>query len=271
MCERWAPVTTLTITLSGGTTTEPWHKKRDKEHLLANLPYKAIVTDHNGLPKANIGVTITTDVTSDSGGHVHTNGRPKGKLVDQVGATVKTIDGKVTITGNTDGSGAFAFTFGAEEASGEHKLTATCSNCKAPANATVDVAIQGLMLLNADPTGYKLRGATEPHPGNHYFSPAAMVQIINLAHGYRKEFGKLLLLNDSSLTKGGLFDIAGNWAPSHKGHRAGIVLDINNYRDGRDPDFERFAEDLYAITAKWEGPDVTPTPHYHLRLTGKDN
>ena len=67
----------LTISLSGGTNTEPWHKKHDPEHTKANLPYKAIVKDQDGQPKANINVTITTDVTSDSGGHVHTNGRPR--------------------------------------------------------------------------------------------------------------------------------------------------------------------------------------------------
>ena len=89
------------------------------------MPYKAIVKDQNGQPKANVRVTITTDVTSDSGGHLHTNGRPKGKLVDKTGATVSTKDGMVTIQGSTDGSGVFAFTFGAEEASGTHTLTAT--------------------------------------------------------------------------------------------------------------------------------------------------
>lgn len=127
------------------------------------------------------------------------------------------------------------------------------------------------MFLDDDPLSYELRGETDTHINNHYFSPAAMVAIINLAHGYRKKFGALLKINDSSLIKGGLFDISGNWMPSHKGHRRGIVVDINNYRVERNIGFERFALDNYGITAKWEGLDVTDTPHYHLWLTGKDN
>ncbi len=261
----------LTLTLSGDTTTEPWHKKRDKEHTSANLPYQAIVRDQNGQPKANVSVTISADVTSDSGGHIHINGRPKGKLVAATAGTVSTKDGTDTITGITDGSGVFAFTFGAEEASGSHTLMANCTGCKAPANSTINVAIQGLMLLDADPLSYELRGETDTHINNHYFSPAAMVKVINLAHGYREKFGTLLKINDSSLIKGGLFDITGNWAPSHKSHRRGIVLDINNYRVERNKGFERFALDNYGIIAEWEGSDVTPTPHYHLLLTGKDN
>ena len=109
-----------------------------------------------------------------------------------------------------------------------------------------------------------------PFRRNHYFSPTALVQIINLAHGYKKKFGEPLKVNDSSLIKGGVFDLAQNWAPIHKSHRRGIVVDINNYRVDRNPDFEIFALD-FGIKAVWEGFDVTPTPHYHLWLTGKDN
>ena len=180
MCDALA----LTITLSGATSTEPWHKKHDPEHIKANLSYKAIVTDQNGQLKANVSVSITTDVTSDSGGHVHANGRPKGKLVDQTGAAVSTKNGKNTISGTTDGSGVFAFTFGAEEASGTHTLTATCDGCKDPATSTVKAEIPGLMLLDQNPLSYELRGSLDPHPGNHYFSPAAIVKVINLAHTY---------------------------------------------------------------------------------------
>lgn len=267
-CDR---VSNLNITLSGNTSIEPWHKKRDPNHTNANLPYKAIVKDQNGRPKANENVTITTDVTSDSGGHVHANGRPKGRLVDKTGATVSTKEGKEKLEGKTDSSGVFEFTFGAEEASGTHTLTAKCySGCQTPATATVKAEIKGLVLLDADPLGYELRGSLDPHPGNHYFSSDAIIQIINLAHGYKQKFGELLKINDSSLINGGLFDISGNWTPSHKAHRKGIVLDINNYRVDPNPDFEILAK-KYGITPVWEDLDVTLTPHYHLWLTGKDN
>lgn len=258
----------LTITLAPEIATiEPWHKKHDKEHLKANLPYKAIVKDQNGQPKAGFAVTITTEVTSDSGGHVHTNNRPKGKLV--AGTAASTKDGKIEVKGKTNGIGIFEFTFGTEEASGTHTLTAKCdSGCQAPATATVKAEIKGLMLLNADPLGYELRGETDTHPGSHYYSPEAIVNIINLAHEYKKKFGKVLKINDSSLVSGGLFDITGNWTPSHKTHRKGIVVDINNYRTEPDPDFERLAK-RFGINPIWEGLDVTPTPHYHLLLIGE--
>ena len=91
-----------------------------------------------------------------------------------------------------------------------------------------------------------------------------------MAHGYKKKFGEPLKINDSSLVKGGVFDLAQNWAPIHKSHRRGRGVDINNYRAVPDPLFEEFARKM-KITAKWEGLDVTTTPHYHLWLTGKDN
>ena len=74
------------------------------------------------------------------------------------------------------------------------------------------------------------------------------------------------------MIKGGVFDLGQDWTyedNGHQGHRKGIVVDINNFRDGRDPRFERLAARFH-IDAKWEGPDVTSTPHYHLWLLGRD-
>ena len=81
-----------------------------------------------------------------------------------------------------------------------------------------------------------------------------------LAVDFLKLFGKPLILNDSSLKLGGLYDIKGYWTPSHEGHRKGIVVDINNFTE-RDFDFEALVADHNA-TAKWE----EDPPHYHIRL-----
>lgn len=256
-------VQALTITLTGGSTTEPWHKKHDPEHLKANLPYKAIVKDQNDQPKANIGVTITTEVTSDSGGHVHTNNRPKGKLIVDTGVSTKA--GKETITGTTNGSGIFEFTFGAEEASGTHTLTAKCdSGCQAPATATVDVGITSLIRMGYDKTCtsfYCLRGGLEgKHVDNHFYDWRAWIKVVLIAQDFKEEYGEVFKINDSSLIKGGLYDINGFWSPSHKGHRKGIVVDINSFTE-RDFDFEALVADHNA-TAKWE----EDPPHYHIRL-----
>jgi len=266
-----------TITLSGGTTTEPWNamETHDPDHMEANLPFVAIVKNQNGQPKAGVNVYISSDVVADTGGHNHNNGRPKGKLVDTHGiavSTISTVDGGATLSGVTDSGGIFWFTFGAEEASGKHTITTTCGGCiNNPQTATVNVAITGLMRLDDDricTTYFDLRGGLTPHPDNHYFTGAAMTQVVKLAIAFNKKYGELLKVNDSSLIKGGLYDIDQDWDTSHKGHRKGIVVDINNYQVPSRR-FESFAADLQ-IDARWEGPDVTATPHYHLRLLGRD-
>jgi hypothetical protein len=272
----------FSITLSGGTATEPWHKKWDQNHTSSNsnLSFNALVKNQNGQPKENVNVYISSDVTPGSGGHAHDNNRPKGWLAETPAKITAQIQagasqGSGILSGATDSSGAFAFTFGAEEASGEHRLTATCMGCSIPATSTVDVTIPDLMLLGVEPTSYDLQGYTDWHPGNHYFSESAIVKIINLAHAYRLDptfNNQLLIINDSSLVKGGVFDLGQDWTykpNGHQGHRKGTVVDINNYRNGPSPQFKRFAS-FFGITAKWEGPDVTATPHYHLWLLGED-
>lgn len=272
----------LTITLSGGSTTEPWHKKWDQDHTNSNsnLPFNAVVTDQNGQPQAGVNVYISSDATPGSGGHDHDNNRPKGKLVSNTPGEGLS-SGTASISGQTDSGGQFSFTFGAEEASGEHTLTATCeyngTACSNTATTNISVEIPGLMLLDADPKSYDLEGSTDSHHGNHYFSPEAMVLIINLAHAYLHDpdFKRLLIINDSSLIKGGVFDVGQDWtykSNGHQGHRKGIVVDINNYREGPDPDFEQFAID-HDVETIWEGP--TPKhpntlPHYHIQLLGRD-
>ena len=269
---------TLIITLSGSTTVEPWHKKFDADHKKMNLSYTATVTNTSGQPSPNIPVTITTDVTQDSGGHVHIDSRPKGKLVATPSGTptpVSTVGGKETILGTTDSNGIFSFTFGSEEASGTHTITAKCTGCQAPATATVKVEIPGLSMLDGNPLSYTLNGEKSWHPGSHYFSAAALTKIINLAHKFSHDPAfshQLLIINDSSLIKGGVFDLGQDWTYTpngHQGHRIGVVVDINNFH-AENPDFVIFAKNCCSIKAVWEGPDVTSTPHYHLWLIGKD-
>lgn len=277
LCERNTPVK-LNITLSGGAITRPWHKKFDKNHDLAdaNLPYKAIVLDQNGQPKANISVTVTTDVVSGSGGHAHYYARPKGRLVDKSGVGTSTLAGRASIFGFTDSNGVFAFTFGSEEASGTHIITASCdaNQCQSSATASVEVAISDLMQLGVDAKNYTLNGSTTPHPNSHYFSAAALIKISDFANTYadKKNFGELLIINDSSLEKGGVLDLGQDWTfkpNGHQGHRKGVVVDINNYRTTRSLQFEKFAL-ISGIKAVWEGPGMTKHPHYHLWLLGSD-
>jgi hypothetical protein len=266
MCERPAQKkSTLTITLQGDSSTVPWNKLKDPQHLLANVPFTAVVVNNGGPPPANLEVTITSDVTAKTGGHQHTNARPKGKL-SATPAGIATAPN--TFHGFTDSNGVVTFVFGAEEASGIHTLTATCSGCTA-GNATVEEKIQNLLRLDNDQICTKyfdLKGGWPAHPDNHYYETYSYIQILKLGVAFMEEYGELLQVNDSSLIKGGLYDINGGWSPSHKNHRKGIVVDINNFKE-RDLEFEQFVADHYAF-ASWEGKNVSPTPHYHIRLLG---
>jgi hypothetical protein len=262
-------IETLTITLSGGSTTEPWNEKHDPNHMKANLSFLAVVKNQNGQLKAGVDVSTSSDVTPQSGGHNHDGDRPKGKLVatqGNPGGAVSTVNGGNTLSGVTDSSGIFWFTFGAEQASGEHKITATCTGCIASAQNTVKAEIQGVMKLGDDKTctmTYCLQGGVT-HTDNHYFTGAAMTQIVKLAADYKKKYGELLKINDSSLIKGGLYDFKNTWNPPHNGHRTGMVVDINNF-SAEDARFEQFVANHQAI-ADWEDNP----PHYHLELLERD-
>lgn len=49
-----------------------------------------------------------------------------------------------------------------------------------------------------------------------------------------------VLVNDMSLRRGGLFDVGGNWTPSHYEHRNGTEVDMITERDPNDIDLVRF-------------------------------
>jgi hypothetical protein len=292
-CVRTIP-SNLTIIISGSSSTEPWHKKHDPDHLKSNLPYKAIVKDQNGQPKANISVTITTEVTSDSGGHVHTSGRPKGKLV--AGAVTSTKAGTESISGKTNGDGVFELTFGAEEVSGTHTLTAKCdSGCQAPATATVDVKVNGLEQIPGGASFYTLIdtdgtviGSTSGHKNNHYLTSDASTILLYMASSYHVEVkywtkpsnGKKsvpplpLYLNDASLVWGGVFDINGDWKVDHIEHRRGSVIDIRaNSKIGAIPsnNYIKFVDlaKYYGAHAKIHSPG-SDNQHFHVRLLNRE-
>jgi hypothetical protein len=261
------PPKSYSITIQGDSSVEPWNKLSDPKHSNSNVPFTAVVMNNNGPLPAGIKVTVTSDVTTNSGGHNHTSGRPKGKLA----ATATSITtAPSTFQGFADSNGVLTFVFGAEEASGEHTITATCDGCQAPANAKVDVLIPALGRLGDDGTCnqfFCLVGGKAWHPDNHYYTTAAMNQIVMLAYIFSSKdgFGEPLKINDSSLKKGGRFDIHQDWTFPHKGHRTGVVVDINNFSEP-DPYFEDMAAKFHIDASHWEDSP----PHYHLWLLGRN-
>jgi hypothetical protein len=88
---------------------------------------------------------------------------------------------------------------------------------------------------------------------------------------------QVLMLNDSSLPWGGLYDFnidKSQWANPHELHRQGIVVDINNFRT-QDADFEKWAARNFGVSPAWEpkpklsqDPVKRVPPHYHVRILG---
>lgn len=111
-----------------------------------------------------------------------------------------------------------------------------------------DVGIDGLELLPDPSTGdfyEKVRNSDINHPNTvaFYGTPFAIGALKGIALNYHtlttktdpntgELIGELLSINDMSLPRGGLFDIAGFWNQPHKEHRLGTSADIN--RNGID-------------------------------------
>jgi hypothetical protein len=116
-----------------------------------------------------------------------------------------------------------------------------------------------------------------------------MLKLIPLAAYYHDKFPNdpVLQLNDASLVRGGLFDIYSWvdengvvhtrstdpwWTPAHKGHRKGLIIDIQaNGTNTAIPQRNFIAfEDLMqrlGITANRENLNQSGG-HYHVRLLG---
>lgn len=189
----------------------------------------AYVYNQNGqyISSAKVQLEIT-EVVPNSGGHRHHEGRPKGTL--NGGQQIKPD----TITGGT-GNGGFAFSFTAPAAAGDHKLKATCTdrNCTLQGPDTVWVGIKNLIPLPAINSYVLLpnQDRDENHPDNHYMTYDAHIKLMQLADLYRRNFpgDPKLHINDASLVRGGLFDLAHNWSikpRGHKSHRHGKSVDI---------------------------------------------
>ena len=277
------------ITLSGGSEVETWNKETDASHKKATLIYTATVMDASkqpAQPAPNVEVTITTDVTENSGGHNHNNDRPKGKLAIP-SDPIK--DGKETITGKTDSKGVYSFVFGAEEASGTHTITATCKGCSNnPQTAPVNVKVDGLQPIPATPFMYSMQlpNRDTNHPATFYLTKASIGKLRTVAlYYYMATFKKKkkgvtpdFVLNDASLEWGGVLDCyltcnsaqypSTPWHKHHIEHRRGSVVDVKaNGLPGSivyDRDFRYWATYFRVGVGDLHGSGSSL--HYHLRL-----
>lgn len=232
----------------------------------------ARVLDAQNQPVPDIRVRIEVNVDTKSGGHDHGNdSRPRGSLGGSLNAH--------TVTGSTEAAG-FPFSFSAPAAAGDHTITATCveKSCGTETKK-IWVGIKDLYSLPAShpQARYVLIGETDEHLDNHYLTVNARLRLYTLVLAYQVAFpgAEPLHLNDASLEWGGIFDLAGNWTKSPRGHaehQRGTVIDIRaNNEYGAIPvenfaAFKKLAEDMGAhAKIHSEGEE---NQHFHVRLRG---
>jgi hypothetical protein len=246
-----------------------------------------VINTLTGQPKEGVTVSIKVDVDVTSGGHDHGERippRPKGALSPA--------------TGTTGPDGTVSFNFGAPEVSGSHTFAAKCISpaCANEGAARMDVKVDGLATIPSsqfytltEPDGrggIKVIGDNGNHSGNHYLTSDAASQLWRLAATYYFKYRQdtsvpLLHLNDASLIWGGRFDINGNWADPHAGHRKGTVIDIRANAlptaipTGLLKDFKKLcdktllADGVTSAIAQLHFIGL-PTQHYHVLLLGVD-
>lgn len=221
----------------------------------------------------NVDVKLEVTVEANSGGHLHDNSRPRGLLSN--GAQVGT-----EVTGITGGDG-MPFTFSAPAPAGDHKIKATCldRDCTQEGPDKMWVGIKNLQSLQAYPSYVLIMpNADQNHPSNHYVTGRTQEKIQGLATAYHKRFpvDPLLYLNDSSLIRGGVFDLAANWSSQPRGHsthQRGTDIDVmanEFYHDPAKSIPSYNYVDLMNIVAPENGCNAqihsgaTPNEHFHL-------
>lgn len=272
----WNPVTgacvsPLTITLEGGTTTEPG----------TILPFIATVkNESDGQPPTNpVEVRISLKVEPKSGGHDHGDStRPRGGIAD-----VETCASDSKCWKNPTVNGAVVFNFNAPEASGTYTISATCEGCtNNPQTTEVKVKVNGLKPI--PPSGlyalYETDGSVigavkNRHESNHYLTPTAANKLLVIAINYHHLYPKdpVLHINDASLMWGGLFDRDADWDTPHEEHRRGSVVDIRaNSKVGAIPaaNFQSFIQSAKdrGVDARIHNPGET-SQHFHVRLLNR--
>ena len=265
-----APETPPSISLSGPAEIRPPASKDAVSTTTITVKVTA-----NGQPKAGVAVTLSNTVDFTSGGHTtgHTSPRPVAALNDK----------KTSITLSTDAQGEAKFTFTAPQAAGQHTIKAECQGCASPATHSIKVRVPNLVELTADtlqPARYILVGNTgspgKNHVGNHWFTSQSRSGLFKVIEVMRDSGWGQVGVNDGNLEWGGLFDIYGNWAPSHESHREGNEVDISFSRPTppsskqKKTTYDKLCEKgntALDVQTLWHKDDGFQE-HYHLYLDG---
>lgn len=221
-------------------------------------------------------VTINREYIAQSGGHLHLDSNNNNP-------TVFDLLDIASPSGITDTSGTFTTTVKGMNIAGLLKLTATANwsgHNLASEPFGVYIGFNNLVEITAGP-GYRLTGSTDAvdcaggacdnHKYmNHFGAPQMQQFLSDMTALYAQLEGQPVVLgvNDISLPSGGLFDIDGNWTPSHWYHRIGCGVDI----DGSDSNGNPIDEtDLETVVGQLGGFRVNEgSIHFELKSSVQD-
>ncbi len=199
----------------------------------------------------SVRVWIVSDPVPGSGGHAHTEDRPRGTFFPGPGPAVDQPAGgsrdsvQLTLKGRTDTTLVYRSSgIGGYEVL-DVRATGFTRGDTLEASAADTVAVrlaEDLVRLPSIPGVLEPIGPTMSHPQNTWGTERTVEILENIANGFFGATRRPLEVNDMSLPFGGLFDCAvgfdsecttslgreNPWRPPHKTHRRGDQADIRN-------------------------------------------
>lgn len=210
----------------------------------AQLTVSVLDTLCPAVPVPNVPVQAQFTYVADSGGHTHS---PPPALSDvfqnvltvapQGGATFDASQG--LLSGVTGWDGTVRATLVPGPATADSTVAASSPAGGTPSNGWIalDPGL-GLTPVAAQPGVFFLTGGAgelcgnqawcDNHANNHYLSPAVVPHVQSFASAVSVlTNGPIVVgLDDMSLVRGGIFDLNGNFQPSHFLHRQGHDVDV---------------------------------------------
>lgn len=195
----------------------------------------------------NTPVQLQFTYVAGSGGHTHTHSPPPSpsdifqkvlKVTPYGSATFDASQG--LLSGSTAFDGTMRAALLPGSATADFIVAASSPAGGTPSSGTIalDPSL-GLVAVAAEPGSFFLSGGAgqqcgsqawcDNHADNHYLSPAVLPHVQTFATLLSQlTDGKILVgLDDMSLVRGGIFDLDGNFQPSHFLHRQGHDVDIS--------------------------------------------
>ena len=216
------------------------------------MPNEAVITATliKAAPPDGCHVSLTVTPINLSGGHIHYDGRPTGKIID----TDQTPDGFITFPYGE--AGAKTAKYISSEVSGNEKINAYWMESGKIVELGIDIKVPDLMSLGISGQGcwnlvgsHGEPGVTSLHYDNHYGTSSTIARVAAMACDYYENTNIAIDINDLSLERGGVFDIENNWKKPHSLHRKGKSVDVN-HRGVKEKLLDKLAEKDYGCSRR---------------------